>query len=398
MAIYFKNYILLLIVFLAIGCEEKSIQPSIACQSNDNISVNINHPKAATIQAKLEEYIAKGIPGVSVLVSDDDGIYRVSAGYADLENNITMQPCHINKLGSVTKMMMGALVWQYIQDGKLGINDKMSLHLPDLTQRITNGNEITVAMLLNHTSGIYDISRDLGYNLAVVNDFSKSWTSEEILNYIEDKPATNLPGELVSYSNSNTLILGMILEKITGRQHGDLLKEKIFDPLGMRSTVYYDYSDDFPYNTLAQGYLDLNNDGGAIQNISQLNPGSGNGYTGVYSTVTDMYVFMNALMRDKTLTTPENLDLIFDSMRLNQRGSWKSSIGGIHDEYRKIFEEDMHAYGHAGGDIGYSANLSYLPHNNTIFAATYNYGVNLPSALGEEVWSLMEELMVIMAE
>lgn len=107
---------------------------------------------------------------------------------------------------------------------------------------------------------------------------------------------------------------------------------------------------------------------------------------------------MNALMREKTLTTPENLTTILNSMQFSDSGTWKSSIGGIHDEYRTLLDEDTHAYGHTGGDIGYSANLSYFPHNNTIFAVTFNYGTNLPSELGTELRSLREELFSIMAE
>ena len=66
------------------------------------------------------------------------------------------------------------------------------------------------------------------------------------------------------------------------------MEEHIFEPLGMDQTVYYDYAEDFPYKNLAQGYVDFNNDGNSIENISNLNPGSGNGFTGVYSTVADL--------------------------------------------------------------------------------------------------------------
>ena len=157
-----------------------------------------------------------------------------------------MQPCHISKLGSITKMMIGAVMWQLVQEGKLDIDAPISQYIPDVAAKITNGKDIKVAMLLNHTSGVYDIARDLGYNLAVINDFTKSWTSEEILNYIGGKPATNAPGESVHYSNSNTLLEGMIIEQITKQPHGDVLKARILTPLGMENTIYYNYAAAFP--------------------------------------------------------------------------------------------------------------------------------------------------------
>ncbi len=392
-------FIILLVGFWS--CEKSFIEPSTICINDASIVINQAHPKGAKIQAKIDEYVGKGIPGMTILINDDDGFWVNSGGFADIENGIEMQPCHINKLGSVTKMMLGTVVWQLVQQSLMNIDDKMSDYLPEVANRVENGNEITIAMLLNHSSGIYDIGGDLGFNLAVINDLTKSWTEEEILDYIEGKPATGLPGEEVRYSNTNTMLVGMIIEEVTNIQHAAVLESLIFEPLGMDNTVYYDYSESFPKEYLAQGYLDFNNDGGDIQNISNLNPGSGNGYTGVYSTVTDLYKFMNALLREKTLTTPENLDLIFNSMELNNNERWRSSIGAIHDEQVITLGDlpnDVHAYGHAGGDIGYAANLNYFPHNNTVFAATYNYGLNLPSDLGNEVRQLMEELYLIMAE
>ncbi|MFT5834038.1 MAG: D-alanyl-D-alanine carboxypeptidase [Cognaticolwellia sp.] len=395
---YIKYSILIITLSIISSCGKVSIEPTTTCINDATITINDSHPKATELQAIMDKYIAKGIPGVSVLINDDDGFWMASAGMADIENSIEMQPCHINKLGSITKMMLGTLVWQLIQDGTLNIDDKMSKHLPDVANKIENGDDITLGMLINHTSGIYDIARDLGYNLAVINDMTRSWTEEDILNYIEGKTPTNLPGEEVNYSNSNTMLVGMIIEAATGHQHGALLKSRIFEPIGMDNTVYFDYSNNFPITHLAQGYLDLNNDGGSIQNISNLNPGSGNGYTGVYSTVTDLYRFMNALLREKTLITPDNLEFIFDNMVEANSGSWKSSYGAIHDEQRNLLGENIHAYGHGGGDIGYSANLDFFPHNNTIFAATFNYGTNLPSALGGEVNELRKELYLKMAE
>lgn len=393
-----RNILILALILVVSSCKDNLVSPTVVCTEDAAITLNSSHPKAAALQAKMDEYIAKGIPGITVLIADDNGIWTNSAGYADIENNIKMQPCHLNKLGSVTKMMVGTLAWQLIQDGLLDIDEPIKTYIPDVASQITNGDIITFGMLLNHTSGIYDVAGDLNFNLAVINDFSYSWSSEEILNFMKNKPATHEPGTTVKYSNSNTMIEALIIEKVTGRKHGELLTERILEPLGMNSTVYYDYADDFPLDRLAQGYLDFNNDGGAIQNISALNPGSGNGYTGVYSTVTDSYRFMKALMIDKTLTTQENLDKIYASFKVTPSGYWMSSIGGIHNEFRGTLTEDKPAYGHGGGDIGYSANLNYLPHNNTIFAATYNYGTNLRTALRDEIGALQVELMEIMAE
>jgi D-alanyl-D-alanine carboxypeptidase len=392
----------LFIVFaltLLISCKRKMpIGGTLACVYNNELAINNTHPKAAEMQTIMNKYIAKGIPGMTLLVHDANGFYIKSAGYADVENNITMQPCHVNKLGSITKMMMGAVVWQLVQEGKLDIQAPISKYIPDVASKITNGKDITVAMLVNHTSGIADLVGNLGYNLAVINDFTKSWTSDEIVNYVSNQPATNLPGAAVNYSNSNTLLVSMVLEAASTKKHSDLIKEKVFGKAGMSNTYYYNYASDFPTNLLAQGYLDLNNDGGAIQNISQLNPGSGNGYTGVYSTVIDLYKFMDALLVQQKLITPNNLNTIMSNMKQDEKKTWQSSWGGIHREFMEYLPDSIKCYGHGGGDIGYSANLNYFPHNQTVFAATYNYGSNLPTAIGEEVQNLRKEIIQLMAK
>jgi D-alanyl-D-alanine carboxypeptidase len=395
-----RNYILLIILAIVfVTCKQSEfIKPTNSCVVSTDLILATNHPKKSELIALMDEYIKKGIPGVTVLIKDNDGVLVQSMGFADIENNIPMQPCHINKLGSITKMMIGTLVWQLVQENKINIDAPISTYIPNIASKITNGDQITTAMLLNHTAGVYDIARDLGFNLAVVDDFTKPWTSEQVLKYIVNKPATHLPGAKVSYSNSHTLLVGLIIEAITGMPHGEFLKQRIFDPLNMNNTVYYDYSNSFPKNHLAQGYLDFNNDGGSIQNISNLNPGSGNAYTGVYSTVFDLYKFMDALMVQQSFTTPENLDFILSNMKETDTKEWKSSVGSIHREFMDILPDSIIAYGHGGGDIGYSANLNYLPHNQTIFAATFNYGTNLPSPLGNVLKEFRQKLILLAAK
>lgn len=381
------------------ACQERAIPATkAACENTTSFAINATHPKADLLQSKLDEYVALGLPGASILYADSSGIWMGTSGMADLENNIKMESCHINKLGSVTKMMVGSLLWLMIQDGLLAIDDPISMHIPEVAERIPNGSEITVKMLVNHSSGIADIARDVGFNLAVVNDFARSWTSEEIIEFIEDNEPTNLPGQAVHYSNTNTMLTSLILEAVGGRPHADLLQERIFDPLGMTETIYFDFSGSFSSEHLAQGYLDFNNDGGSIQNITDLNPGNGNGYTGVYSTVADMYVFMKALMVDQSIITPENLDQLQASLLLAESGSFYSSSFGIHSEYINSLEEGVEAFGHSGGDIGYSANLNYFPNSGAIYAGSYNYGTNLPTALGDQVNNMRKELLSIAAQ
>lgn len=385
-------------ILVCFSCQKDKIEATVSCNNQSNITVNSAHPKAAAITSLLTKYKAKGIPGMTVLISDNDGEYVESQGFADIKEGIKLAPCHINKLGSVTKMMMGVLAWQLVEEGTLDISKKLSFYLPDHAAEITNGDQITVEMLLNHSSGLYDVAGNLNFNLAVINDFPKHWEAEEMFQLLKNQEATSAPGEEIHYSNSNTLLLGMVIEKITGQSQITLLQDKISTPLSLNNTYYYSFEETFPVNYLAQGYLDFNNDGNSIQNISHLNPGSGNGFTGVYSNVGDMLTFMNALYRDSTLLSTSSLETISASKRAFEDGDGYSTVGAILIEKNAWLPEGIEAYGHIGGDLGYAANLNYFPHNNTVFAATFNYGTNLPTAIGDEVQNLRKELFALMAE
>ena len=384
-----KSSLLFISVLLLVGCTKHFIKPTAVCVDNqDFIQSSINHPKGDALQNILDSYIAEGIPGATLLIADSNGIWTGSAGYADLQNNIKMQPCHILKPGSVTKMLIGNLLWQLQEQGKLHIKDLISNYIPNVAENITNGDQITIKMLVNHTSGIYTIARDLNYNLAVVNDFTRGWNSEDIIQYFSNKPATNLPGEKYNYSNTNTLISELIIESITGEPLETTLAEKIFNPLEMNNTVYYDYSEEFPLGNLAQGYVDFHNDGGKIQNISDLNPGSGNGYTGLYSNAEDMYLFSKALFIDNTLISENSLNEILDSFFYSESGNSASSSGAIHREDIEFFGDSITAYGHGGGDIGYAANVTFIENTNTIIVINYNYGTQFWTPLGEKIQEL----------
>ena len=388
-----KKLIYLLYILIWVSCSKHFIAPTDICIDNpDFLQSTLAHPKGEAFQAILDQYISNGIPGVTLLVADSHGVWTGAAGYADIQNNILMQPCHILKPGSVTKMIIGNVMWQLQEEGQVNIEDPISNYVPELAANITYGDQITIKMLLNHTSGIYPIARDLNYNLAVVNDFTRGWSAEEIIQYFTNKPATNLPGEKFYYSNTNTLISELVIESITNEPLEATLDNKVFNPLGMNNTVYYDYSEEFPLSNLAQGYVDFHNDGGNIQNISDLNPGSGNGYTGLYSNAEDMYLFAKALFIDHSLISESSLNEILDSFFYSESGNSASSSGAIHRQDIELFGDSIMAYGHSGGDIGYAAHVTFIENSETIIVINYNYGTQFWTPLGDLINNLKEEI------
>lgn len=374
--------IILLPVFIN-GCSDDEITKpaSLACALEDSAIYKAN-PKSYIYQGIIDTYVKRGLPGISLLIKNDDGFFIGTAGMADIKEGIRMQPCHISKIASITKMMLGTAVFRLQEKGVLSIDDPVSKYIPqNKLDRIGNGDKgLTIKNLMNHTAGLYDVIDDQNFYLQVLNDPSKKWTSDDLLKYVygKDPMFTFNPEDTVGYSNTNYLLLSMVVEAATGKPHSVVLHEEVIDRLSMNDTYYY-WHDALPETGIVQGYYDLYNNGN-LENLTQWNTGSGNGYGGVYSNVWDMYLFMDALFVQKTLLTKESLDqmLVFhpdiESRKLLGVSCYKDfiDIGNPETDF---------AYGHRGRDLSYSADLFYFPEHNTIMSMIVNYGTDGDSRL-----------------
>jgi D-alanyl-D-alanine carboxypeptidase len=352
------------------------------------------HPKNAALKALLEKYHKKGLPGISLLVNDANGTWIGSAGKADIANNIDFVPGTVSKAASITKLLVGTLVFKLMEDsastgmGYKDLDTKISHWLPArITNHIANGNKVTLGQCMKHETGIPDLIEQNSFYLAVLNNPNKKWQPEELLSYIYDKPALFAPSDTAIYSNTNFILVAMIIEAQTGKKHSDLLKQIIFEPLGMTDT-YYQPHDPLP-NDVAQGYFDLYNNN-TIVNVSNLVTGSGNGYGGIYSNVFDLFKFADALFIKKTL-------LKLSSMAIMQ--TWGKPDGsnlygyGIQKSYMDNGID--FGIGHKGRDVGYSANLFYFPNKGVTHIFFVNYGTDGDSHLRQVFYDFVDELVKI---
>lgn len=372
------------------SCREAEIKPTLG--DNENVADTfLAHPKAAQLQAVIDKYKKLGLPGIAVLVRQGDRTFVGNAGFADIDEGTKFTHHTIAKTASLTKIMMATLTLKLVEDGTLQLDEKISKWLDvAMLKKINNAENATLRSLLNHTTGIYDVITDNGFYLAVLNYPDKKWTQEELLEFVYGKPAEYEYGSTSGYSNTNTLLVSMIIDKATGRSHADLLKERIFMPLGMRNTYYY-WQQDLPANKVAQGYYDLYNNK-TLVNVSNYNTGSGNGYTGVYSNVLDLQVFIDALFRYKTLLKQSSLDEMtkfatnIESRKYLGLGIFKDYIDGPFDPAKD------YGLGHRGRDLGYSADMFYFPEHDITLTLLVNYGTDAESALRPVFLNFKEEL------
>jgi D-alanyl-D-alanine carboxypeptidase len=196
----------------------------------------VEPPDTATLVKKIDAVMAEtykpGEPGAAIIVrKDGQTILRKGYGQADLELGVPVEPDMVFRLGSITKQFTSVSILMLAERGKLGLQDDITKLLPDYP---TQGRKITVEHLLTHTSGIQSYT-DMPEWLPL---WRKDFTVPELIDLFKNKPMRFEPGERWAYNNSGYILLGAIIEKVSGRTYEQFLNGEIFRPLGMSHSYY----------------------------------------------------------------------------------------------------------------------------------------------------------------
>lgn len=263
---------------------------------------------AAAQTDKVDEYVRaamreQGIPGLSIaVVRNGELVYAKGYGVSNLELNVAATPETIYQSGSVGKQFTAALVMMLVEEGKLGLDDPISKYFEGAP---STWKDIKVRHLLTHTSGISNTLYN-GMN------FRQDYTEDDLFQQIAKLPLDFQPGEKWSYSNPGYVMLGILVHKVTGKFYGDVLREKIFEPLGM-TTARIISEADIVMNR-ADGYR-LEN--GELKNQEWVSPMLNTTADGaLYLTVLDMAKWDAALYTEKLLKR-SSLDQMWTPVRLN---------------------------------------------------------------------------------
>jgi D-alanyl-D-alanine carboxypeptidase len=386
-----RKYITFITFALVLCCQKPDIQSTEACQYQPEADYS-NHPKAAQFSEILLKYKRKGLPGITAMMEDEDGIWVGYTGYADLKNKVEFLPCQPSKAASVTKLMVATAGFILQEDGLWSLDDRISDYIDkDIIDNIEGADKVTIRNCMQHTTGFYDIITDSEFYLSVLNNPNKHWKAEELITFAYNKEGAFAPNTAAKYSNTNILLVSMAMDKVLGYSHARALRERLWTPLEMNDT-YYQSRESLP-NNIAQGYYDLYNDG-SILNVSNIITGSGNGYGGVFSTVFDLRKFMRALYFDKTLISQASLDEMFTFINEDE----KRDIGvGILRSFKHMSVEP--GVGHTGRDLGYSADMFVFPTaNDRLMIFFVNYGTDGDTPLRQVFWDFEEDMIKALIE
>jgi CubicO group peptidase (beta-lactamase class C family) len=315
--------------------------------------------KAANIDELMKAYNGyKQFNGAVLVAENGKVIFKKGYGMANMEWDIPIETDTKFRLGSITKQFTSMLILQLVQEGKIKLDGKLTDYLPDY--RKDTGDRITIHQLLNHTSGIPSYTglpnffQDISRNPYSVSDFVKKFASGDL----EFEPGTKW-----NYNNSGYFLLGAIVERVTGKPYEQVLKERIFDPVGMKNTGY-DHHD----TILARRASGYERRPGGYINAPYLDMSLPYAAGSLYSTVEDLYLWDQALYTDKLLSA-ELKEQMYKPGLSNYAYGWvvrKAPLGAA--------GEPVTIIQHDGGINGFNTTIIRMPESKNLIVMLNNTG------------------------
>ncbi|WP_342374298.1 serine hydrolase [Myxococcus stipitatus] len=310
----------------------------------------------------------------TVLVANDQGvILKKGYGMANFEWRIPATPDTKFRLGSITKQFTSMAIMQLVAEGKLRLDDPLSKMLPEYRQ--DTGSRITLTHLLNHTSGIPSFTNRPDFESKIARN---PLTSAELIKQYASGDLEFEPGTKYAYNNSGYYLLGVIIERVSGKSYAQALKERIFDPLGMKSTGY-DVSAEI-IEKRASGY-ESTPDG--IRNAPYIDMGIPAAAGALYSTVEDLYLWDRALATDKLLSA-EHRQRMFAPGLSGYAFGWQH-----HDVKLGDGKTGIKLVGHGGGIEGFSTIILRSPDTKEVVILLSNNSRSNVQGLATGIWSIL---------
>lgn len=356
-----------LLACLALSCSKKS--PSAPEATLDE-----------QLQSALDETFSNcGGQGISVAVVKPDGSVWLASKVADGAAPLSRD--HVFWIGSITKMFTAAAVLQLIDEGKLHFDDQIHQFLPPY-QYVDS--TITVYQLLTHTSGVFDFPNHPDYNQYMEEDRTKIWTPEETVTRLFSTPYF-APGQGWRYSSGGYVLLGMIIEKVTGKKVAQVFRERFDVPLGLDDT-FLD-AQETPPASFAPFWADFNGDGEIeeiplpVERYSETSCAFTAG--GLFSSAEDIARWTDALFGRKVVLSQAMLDHMLDFYTDVPADFGWLGYGMGASIFRTSMVHGLYAYGHGGWAAYYISATAYLP----------KYDVTITVLLNSPNWALWENGM-----
>ena len=313
--------------------------------------------------------------GVVLIAKGDRILLRKGYGMANYELNVPNSPETVFRIGSITKVFTALSVLQLEEKGLLKVSDPVAKYVPEMPQ---GWNEITIHELLCHKSGIPDFASAKAYS-----DFNDPRHVENALKENADKPLVNKPGEVLRYSNSGYILLGRVIEKVSGKTYEEYLNENIFKPAGMTHTTV-DHATEVVHER-ASGYRF---DGETVVNAPYGDPVYGAAAGALRSTVDDLYRF------DRTLKAGKLFSKAITEKAWTAYGLWTAPLPlPLEADYGygwMMGDTFGHRYGGHGGWVnGFVSQFTRYPDDDEVLIVLWNFETSNIFSLNHDLEAIM---------
>jgi CubicO group peptidase (beta-lactamase class C family) len=298
--------------------------------------------------------------GVFLITQNGKNLYRKAFGKANLELNVNMTPDNVFQIGSMTKQFTAIAILMLEQEGKLNVNDPVSQYIKDYP----NGDKITIHHLLTHTSGIKDFTKIKSLSTIA----QKEMKPEEIVNFFKNEPVDFAPGEKFDYNNSGYVVLGYIIELVSGTSYEDFIKKNIFDKIGMSHSYYASDRKVIPqraygYHQKEQGFVNKT----VISFSIPFSSGS------LMSTADDMLKWQQALNQNLLLNSKET-QKAFQKYKLNNGEEFTYGYGWHLKDINGVPDLE-----HGGSVFGFKSMGVYIPSEDIYVIGLSNCDCHSPT-------------------
>lgn len=287
--------------------------------------------------------IDKNGPGaVFMIAKAGKPVYQKAFGKANMELGVDLSPVHVFQIGSMTKQFTAIAILMLEEQGKLNVKDPVSRYIPDYP----SGDRITLHHLLTHTSGIKDFTK-----MKSISDIAqKDMTPKMLVDFFKNEPVDFLPGEKFDYNNSGYVLLGHIIELVSGMTYGEFIQKNIFDKAGMKQSYYASDRQLIPnraagYHKKEYGYVNKT----VISYSVPFSSGS------LMSTATDLLKWQDALNQNLLLSSVQTKKA-FTPYRLNSGEEFTYGYGWHIKDINGIPSRE-----HGGSIFGYKSMGIYIP-------------------------------------
>ncbi|MEY8349427.1 serine hydrolase domain-containing protein [Bacillus cereus] len=300
-----------------------------------------------SVKQAMRDTLQLGYPGILAKTSEGGKTWGYAAGVADLSTKKPMKTDFRFRIASVTKTFTATVVLQLAGENRLNLDDSIEKWLPGVIQG--NGydaKQITIRQILNHTSGIAEYARS--EEVDFFTNTKKSFTAEELVKIGLSMPPEFAPGKGWSYSNTGYVLLGILIEKVTGNSYAEEIENRIIEPLELSNTFLPGNSSVIPGTKHTRGYLQP--DGASeLKDVTYYNPSIGSSAGDMISTADDLNKFFSSLLGGKLLKE-QQLKQMLTTVPTGIAETGRYGLG----IYETKLPNGVSIWGHSGGIPGFS--------------------------------------------